>query len=167
MNIKIFLLFLVPLIVSCRGFEFAYDKSPTIKSLENNTYVTISGDDMDIIISQLNQVVGASTGGGEFALMVTSSKTSNNIVIKDNQTVSQIEIKHILNYNLKKGGEGCNIAKAKISTSSTYNLKSSGYSFGTDLAKIETAHDNIEKNINDFFQLLNNNHSNLGCLNED
>ena len=167
MNIKIFLLSLATLIVSCQGFEFTYDKSPTIKLLEYNTFVTISGDDIDIIISQLNNVVGASTSSGEFTLMVTSSKTSNNIVIKDNQTVSQIEIKHILNYSLQKGGADCIVTEAKISTSSTYNLKSSGYSFGTDLAKIETAHDNIEKNINDFFQFLNNNHSNLDCKNED
>ena len=165
MNIKIFLLTFVALIVGCRGFEFTYDKAPTIKLLENNTYVTISGDDINIIKLQLNNFVGASTSGGGFALIVTSSKTSNNVVIKDNQTVSQIEIKHILNYNLQKGG--CIIVKTKISTSSTYNLKSSGYSFGTDLAKTETAHENIEKNINDFFQFLNNNHSNLDCENED
>ena len=90
MNIKIFLLSLVALIVSCRGFEFTYDKSPTIKLLENNTYVTVSGDDIHIIKSQLNNVVGASTSSGGFMLMVTSSKTNNNIVIKDNQTVAQI-----------------------------------------------------------------------------
>ena len=167
MSIKIFLLSLVALIVSCRGFEFAYDTSPTIKLLENNAYVAVSGDDVDIIISQLNSIVGTSTSAGEFALMVTSSKTSNNIVIKDNQTVSQIEIRHILNYNLQKKSGDCIITKAKISTSSTYNLKSSGYRFGTDLAKIETAHDNVEKNINDFFQFINNNHSNLDCKNED
>jgi len=167
MNIKIFLLSLVTLMVSCRGIEFLYDKSPTIKLLENDTYITITGDDIHIIKSRLNNIVGASTSGGGFALMITSSKTSNNIVIKDNQTVSQIEIKHILNYNLQKIGGDCIVTTAKISTSSTYNLKSSGYSFGTDLAKIETAHDNVEKNINDFFQFINNNHSNLDCKNED
>ena len=165
MNIKIFLLFLVALIVGCRGIEFLYDKSPTIRLLENDTYVTITGDDINIIKLQLNNFLGASTSGGGFALIVTSSKTSNNVVIKDNQTVSQIEIKHILNYNLQKGG--CIIVKTKISTSSTYNLKSSGYSFGTDLAKKETTHDNVEKNINEFFKFLIHNHSNLDCKNED
>ena len=167
MNIKIFLIVLAALSAGCRGFEFIYDKAPTIKLLENNTQVIVSGDDVSVIKSQLNSVVGASTSGGEFKLLVTSSKTSINAVIKDNQTVSQIEINHVLNYNLQKGDEGCIIAEKKISSGSVYNLKSSGYSFGTDLAKKETTHDNVEKNINEFFKFLIHNLSNLDCKNED
>ena len=102
MNIKIFLMVFVTLIVSCQGFEFVYDKSPTIKLLENNAQVIISGDDISIIKSQLNNFVGTSTSSAKFILLVSSSKTSNNVVIKDNQTVSQIEINHILNYSLQK-----------------------------------------------------------------
>jgi len=68
---------------------------------------------------------------------------------------------------LQKKDGGCVITEAKISTVSTYNLKSSGYSFGTDLAKKETARDNVEKNINEFFKFLIQNHSNLDCKNED
>jgi len=153
--------------VGCQGFEFVYDKSPTIKLLENNTQVIISGDDISIIKSQLKNVVGISTSSAKFMLLVSSSKTSNNVVIKDTQTVSQIEINHILNYNLQKKSGGCVVAEAKISTASTYNLKSSGYSFGTDLAKKETAYGNVEKNINEFFKFLIHNHSNLDCKNED
>ena len=169
MNIKILLMVLVALIVGCQGFEFVYDKAPTIKLLENNAQVIISGDDISIIKSQLNNFVGTSTSSAKFILLVSSSKTSNNVVIKDNQTVSQIEISHILNYSLqKKDGDGvCIITEAKISTVSTYNLKSSGYSFGTDLAKKETTHDNVEKNINEFIKFLIHNHSNLDCKNED
>ena len=168
MNIKIFLMVFVTLIVGCQGFEFVYDKSsPTIKLLENNAQVIISGDDISIIKSQLNNVVGTSTGSAKFILLVSSSKISNNVVIKDNKTVSQIEINHILNYSLQKKDKGCIIAEAKISTVSTYNLKSSGYSFGTDLAKKETTLDNVKKNINKFFKFLIHSHSNLNCKNED
>ncbi len=135
MNIKIFLMVFVTLIVSCQGFEFVYDKSPVIKLLENNAQVIISGDDISIIKSQLNNFVGTSTSSAKFILLVSSSKISSNVVIKDNQTVSQIEINHILNYSLQKKDGGCVITEAKISTVSSYNLKSSGYSFGTDLAK--------------------------------
>ena len=88
-------------------------------------------------------------------------------VIKNNQAASQIEIKHTLNYSLQKKGGVCIISEATISSDSTYNLKSSGYSFGTDLAKKETTHDNVEKNINEFFKFLIHNHSNLDCKNED
>ena len=158
----------VTLIVGCQGFEFVYDKSPTtIKLLENNAQVIISGDDISIIKSQLNNVVGTSTSSAKFILLVSSSKISNNVVIKDNQTVSQIEINHILNYSLQKKDGGCVITEAKISTVSTYNLKSSGYSFGTDLAKKEVTRDNVEKNINEFFKFLIHNLSNLDCKNED
>jgi len=96
----------VTLIVSCQGFEFVYDKSPTIKLLENNAQVIISGDDISIIKSQLNNFVGTSTSSAKFILLVSSSKISNNVVIKDNQTVSQIEINHILNYSLQKKDGG-------------------------------------------------------------
>ena len=167
MNIKFFLIVLVALTVGCQGIEFIYDKSPTIKLLENDTQVIVSGDDISIIKSQLNNIVATSASDGKFKLLVTSSKTSTNAVIKDNQTVSQIGINHILNYNLQKKDEGCIISEKKISSDSVYNLKSSGYSFGTDLEKKETVYNNIEKNINDFFQFLNNNHSNLDCENED
>ena len=167
MNIKIFLIVLVALTIGCRDFEFIYDKSSTIKLLENNTQVIVSGDDISIIKSQLNNAVGPSIGGGEFKLLVTSSKTSSNTVIKDNQTVSQIGINHILNYSLQKRDGGCIISEKKISSDSVYNLKSSGYSFGTDLEKKETTYNNVEKNINNFFQFLNLNHSNLSCKNED
>ena len=168
MNIKIFLMVFVTLIVGCQGFEFVYDKSsPMIKLLENNAQVIISGDDISIIKSQLNNFVGTSTSSAGFILLVSSSKISDNVVIKDNQTVSQIEINHILNYSLQKKDGGCVITEAKISTVSTYNLKSSGYSFGTDLAKKETMHDNVEKNINEFFKFLIHNLSNLDCKNED
>ena len=163
MNIKIFLIVLVALTAGCRGFEFVYDKPPTIKSLENNTQFIVSGDDISIIKYQLNNVVGSSTSGGKFKLLVTSSKTSNNAVIKGNQAVSQITINHILNYNLQKKDGGCIISEKKISSSSVYNLKSSGYSFGTDSEKKETVYYNVEKNINDFFQFLIHNYSNLNC----
>jgi len=163
MRVKIFLIALLALLFSCQGFEFVYDKSPTIKLLDNNTEVIIAGDDIGLIKSQLNNFIGSSAKSGIFKLIITSSKTSNNVVIKDNQTVSQIEIKHILDYSLQKKDLGCIISKTTISSASTYNLKSSGYSFGTDLAKNETIHDNIEKNINDFFEFLNLNHSNLNC----
>ena len=153
--------------VGCQGFEYVYDKSPTIKSLENNAEVIISGDDTGIIKSKLKNVVGTSTSGAKFMLLVSSSKTSNNVVIKDTQIVSQIEINHIVNYSLQKKDEGCVIAEAKISTVSTYNLKSSGYSFGTDSEKKETVYYNVEKNINDFFQFIIHNHPNLNCKNED
>jgi len=167
MNIKFFLIVLVALTVGCQGIEFIYDKSPTIKLLENDTQVIVSGDDVSIIKSQLNNIVVASTSDGEFKLLVTSSKTSINAVIKDNQTVSQIGINHVLNYNLQKRGGGCIISEKKISSDSVYNLKSSGYSFGTDLAKKETVYNNVEKNINDFFQFIIHNHPNLNCKNED
>ena len=157
----------VTLIVSCQGFEFVYDKSPTIKLLENNSQVIISGDDISIIKSQLKKVVGTSKSSAEFILLVSSSKTSNNVVIKDNQTVSQIEINHILNYSLQKRDGKCIVLETTISSSSTYSLKSSGYSFGTDLAKEETTGDNVEKNINEFFRTLINNFSNLDCKDED
>ena len=100
---KIFLIVFVTLTAGCQGIEFIYDKSPTIKLLENNTQIIVSGDDISIIKSQLNNAVGSPTSGGEFKLLVASSKTSNNEVIKDNQTVSQIRINHILNYSLQKG----------------------------------------------------------------
>ena len=129
MKIKIFLLPLVALIVGCHGFEFVYDKPPIIKSLKNNTLVIVRGDDISIIKSQLNNVVGSPIDGGKFKLMVTSSKASNNVVIKDNQAVSQIKIKHILDYSLQKRDGKCIILETKISSSSTYSLKSSGYSF--------------------------------------
>jgi len=35
------------------------------------------------------------------------------------------------------------------------------------LAKKETVNNNIEKNINEFFHLLTQNHSNLDCKNEN
>ncbi|MDC0057072.1 hypothetical protein OAJ74_02850 [Alphaproteobacteria bacterium] len=167
MNIKIFLLVFVVLIVGCRSFEFVYDKSPTIKLLENNTQVIVGGEDTYIIKSYISNVVGKSTSSGKFKLLVSSSQSSNKTVIRDNQTVSQIEIKHILSYNLQSGDGGCIISEAEISSSSTYNLKSSGYSFGTDLAKKETVNNNIEKNINEFFHLLTQNYSNLDCKNEN
>lgn len=167
MNIKIFLLALVALTVSCRSFEFLYDKSPTIKLLENNTQVIVGGEDIYIIKSHINNVIGKSASSGKFKLLVSASKSSDKTVIRDNQTVSQIEIKHILNYSLQSEDRGCIISETEISSSSTYNLKSSGYSFGTDLAKKETVNNNIEKNINDFFYLLSQNHSNLDCKNEN
>ena len=163
MNTKIFLMVLVALMVGCQGFDFVYDKSPTIKLLENRTQIIALGDDTK---SQLNSFIGTSVNNGVFSLLITSVKTSKNVVIKNDQTVSQIEIKHILNYSLQKSDGGCIISEATISSNSTYNLKSSGYSFGTDLAKKETTQNNIEKNINDFFRFLNNNHSNLDCNNE-
>ena len=166
MNIKIFLITLTTLIVGCQGFEFVYDKPPTIKQLENSTRVIVSGDDNDLIKSQLNNLIGKSSSDATFSLIIASIKTSSNVVIESNQTVSQIEIEHILNYSLQKKNSGCVISEVKISSDSTYNLKSSGYSFGTDLAKKETSKNNIEKNINDFFKFLINNNFNLNCINE-
>ena len=154
---------LVTLIVSCQGFEFVYDKSPTIKLLENNAQVIISGDDISIIKSQLNNFVGTSTSSAGFILLVSSSKISNNVVIKDNQTVSQIEINHILNYSLQKKDGVCVITEAKISTVSTYNLKSSGYSFGTDLAEKELSTKNLHSNIDQFLNELSINYNYLKC----
>ena len=170
MNIKIFLIALVALMVGCQGFDFVYDKPPTIKLLENNTDVIVSGDDSSIIKSQLNNIIGKPKSNSDFELLIASTKTSKNIVIKDNQTASQIEIHHILNYILQekqKNGENCIILETKISSNLVYNLKSSGYSFGTDSTKKESLSDNVEKNIDDFFKIVTHSYSDLVCKNED
>ena len=163
MNLKIFFIVFTTLIIGCQGLEFVYKVSPTIKSLENNTQVIVSGDDASIIKSHLNSIIGASKNNGEFLLLVDSKKTSKNIVIKNDQTVSQIEINHSFNYSLQQKDKDCVVSVENIFSRSTYNLKSLGYSYGTDLAKKEALDNNVEKNINDFFELLSHNHSNLEC----
>ena len=162
-------MFLVALISGCSGFEFVYneDSPSTIKILEDSTQVLVSGDDASTIKSTLISTIGVSSTDNNYKLLVSSKKTSNNIVIKANQAVSQIEINHILNYSLQNIDENCILSSAEISSKFTYNLKSSGYSFGTDLAKKETINNNIEKNINEFFHLLTQNHSDLDCKNEN
>ena len=164
---KIFFLCFFFIIFGCSSFEFVYDKNPVIKSIENNVSYNVVGDESETILSYLNNKIGASKSLGEFLLKIESEKTSANIVIKENQTASQIKISHTLQYVLSKPLKNCNIFKKEITTSIVYSAKSSGYSFGTDSSKNEILIKNIQTNINSLLRYIVTNYSILDCQNEN
>ena len=155
------------LIVSCSGLDFVYNTSFQISNkLNENTLLSISGDNKDIINSYLLSKIGEAENNPAYALSIVSNGVVEATVIETDATASKFMIKHDLKYTLNNIGENCIIFEKNILTKILYDAKSAGYSFGTDLAEKELSTKNLHSNIDQFLNELSINYNYLKCKNE-
>lgn len=159
----IFLYTLVFILSGCGSLEFVYDKSPTINQLKNQTFFYITGDNTDTITRKLSMKVGDSEKNKKYNLDIISSKTTENIVIGNDQKASSVEVRFKIKYLLKNANKSCVIMSEEISNFLSYNSKSSGYNFGSSIASKEVLEQTIDDNINMFLNKVVANQNNLSC----
>jgi len=152
-------------LLNCSGYEFVY-KDFKSNPLINNVETRVVGDDKIYLTSYIRESISENKKDNEYILDIKSKKISENLIIQSDQTATEIQIIHNINYKLYKKIGGCLIFDKKFRTKSTYKIKSSGYNFGTDTAKKQTTENNISNNINDFFTFINNNYKNIKCVND-
>ena len=155
------------LIISCSNLEFVYNSSfQTINKINENTLLSIGGDNKDIINSYLLSKIGEAGNNPAYALSIVSSGAIEATVIETDATASKFMIKHDLKYTLNDISKNCIAFEKNILTKNLYNAKSAGYSFGTDLAEKELSTKNLHSNIDQFLNELSINYNNLKCKNE-
>ena len=155
------------LIISCSGLDFVYNTSFQISNkINENTLLSISGDNKDIINSYLLNKIGEAGSNPAYALSIVSSGVIEATVIETDATASKFMIKHDLKYILNNISKNCIAFEKNISTKNLYDAKSAGYSFGTDLAEKELSKKNLHSNIDQFLNELSINDNNLKCNNE-
>ena len=162
-----FITSLIVLIIGCSGLDFVYNDSfQTTNKLNENTFLSISGDNKDIINSYLLNKIGEARNNPAYALSIVSSGVIAATVIAADATASKFMIKHDLKYTLNNISKNCIAFEKNISTKNLYDAKSAGYSFGTDLAEKELSAKNLHSNIDQFLNELSINYNNLKCKNE-
>ena len=166
-----FITSLFVLIVSCSGLDFVYNTSfQIINKINENTLLSISGDNKDIINSYLLNKIGEAGNDPTYELSIVSNGVIEATVIETDATASKFMIKHDLKYTLNNMSKNCVIFEKNILTNNLYDAKSAGYSFGTDLAEKELSTKNLHSNIDQFLNELNYyyviNYNNLKCKNE-
>ena len=162
-----FITSLFVLIINCSGLDFVYNTSFQISNkINENTLLSISGDNKDIINSYLLSKIGEVKNNPTYSLSIVSSTLIEATVIKTDATASKFMIKHDLKYKLNNIDKNCIIFEKSILTNNLYDAKSAGYSFGTDLAEKELSTKTLHYNIDQFLNELLIDDSNLKCKNE-
>ena len=162
-----FITSLFVLIISCSGLDFVYNTSFQISNkLNENTLLSISGDNKDIINSYLLNKFGKAGSDPVYILYIVSSGSIEAVVIESDATASKFMIKHDLKYKLNNISKKCAVLEKNILTENLYDAKSAGYSFGTDLAEKELYTKNLHSNIDQFINELSINYDYLKCKNE-
>ena len=155
------------IIISCSSFDFVYNTSFQISNkINENTLLSISGDNKDIINSYLTSKIGRAGSKPAYILSIVSSGSIEATVIEIDATASKFMIKHDLKYTLNSVKKNCVIFEKNILTNNLFDAKSAGYSFGTDLAEKELSEKNLRSNIDQFLNELSMNSDDLKCKNE-
>ena len=155
------------IIISCSSFDFVYNTSFQIfDKINENTLLSISGDNREIINSYLSSKIGRVGSNPSYILSIVSSGSIEAAVIEIDATASKFMIKHDLKYSLNNMEKNCVIFEKNILTKILYDAKSAGYSFGTDLAEKELSEKNLRSNIDQFLNELSINYDYLECKNE-
>ena len=158
---------LLVLIISCSGLDFVNNTSfQTSNKINQNTFLSISGDNKDIINSYLLGKIGEAENNPAYALSIVSNNVIQAAVINTDATASKFMIKHNLKYTLNNMDKNCIVFEKNISTNNLYDAKSAGYSFGTDLAEKELSVKNLHANMDQFINELSINFDYLECKNE-
>ena len=162
-----FITSLFVLIISCSSLDFVYNTSfQIINKINENTLLSISGDNKDIINSYLLGRIGEAGSNPIYALSIVSNSVIEATVIETDATASKFMIKHDLKYTLNNISKNCIAFEKSILTKNLYDAKSAGYSFGTDLAEKELSAKIQHWNIYQFLNELSINDNNLKCNNE-
>ena len=162
-----FIISLFVSIIGCSSLDFVYNNAFQITNkINENTLLSISGDNKDIINSYLLSKIGEAENNPTYALSIVSNGVIEAVVIGSDATASKFMIKHDLKYTLNNISENCIIFEKNILTKNLYDAKSAGYNFGTDLAEKELSTKNLHSNIDQFINELLINYSNLKCKNE-
>ena len=152
------------IIISCSSFDFVYNTSYQISNkINENTLLSISGDNREIINSYLSSIIGRGGSDPSYIISIVSSGSTEATVIKIDATASKFMIKHDLKYSLNNMEKNCVIFEKNILTKNLYDAKSAGYSFGTDLAEKELSKKNLHSNIDQFLNELSINYNYFKC----
>ena len=99
-KLKLIFCFIILITFGCSSIEFVYQAPKTLKNLENNTMISVYGEDSEIIISYLARVLNKSNETGKYMLSAHSTKIVEAAVIDKDATASKFSIKYTINYNL-------------------------------------------------------------------
>ena len=161
----IIFLFLFLSLSGCSKIQFVYDNAISSKLYKNVSY-SVVGDRSDIVKYSLSNYVDQNNEDPDFNIYVSTEETLQNLVIANNQTATQIQVEHKIDYTLKRLFKNCEVLTMSISTTSIYIIKSSGYSFGTDLAKNTAIEESIDANIVSFLNQIERKDKELLCKDE-
>ena len=159
---KLSLTILFIIVAGCSKFEFVHDKNLMTNPLKNKTSVSVVGDNIPLLKTELKKTLGTSNNI-DFELNISSKEETTNIVKESNMTASLIQIKQTVVYELKLLEKNCIIITKKISNSRKFDSKAEGYNFGSDLSKKEIIEDLIKENTRQFLSFITANFLILDC----
>ena len=158
-------LFILFFLFGCSNLEFVYEKNDS-NFLKNSTSLNITGDQKNIIYSQLIKLIGQDVER-IYILEADVRETISKEIIDSDSATSKYNVSHTIRYKLIKTNKNCSILEKKITTTTNYNSKSAGYNFGTDISKTETIGNNLRNNIENFLKVASTLSKSEICDNED
>jgi len=157
-------LFVFFFLFGCSNLAFVYEKNDK-NILKNSTSFILTGDQKNIIYSQLFELTGEDLEK-IYTLEVRVKETISKEVVGADSATSKYNVSHKINYKLIETNKQCSVFEKKITTTTNYNSKSAGYNFGTDISKIKTIENNIANNIQIFFRTISTLSGTELCRNE-
>lgn len=150
-------------LAGCSGFEFVYNDSLETNEIKGKTYLSIGGDNTEIIYAYAINKIQNNNTNNKYNLSINSKKTIEAMVVEKDATASKFNIKLNISYILSNNENNCVILEKNLITNSRYASKSAGYSFGTDLSEEESLVRNIHSNIDEFLSYLFRSEINFNC----
>ena len=141
---------LILFIIGCSNIEFVHNTNQKNEILKSTSY-TLSGSQKNIVVSELNKIIGKNDNN-KFNLEINTVETITNEVVSSDSTTLKYKISHTMNYILREKKKGCIILEKKITTMTSYDSKSAGYNFGSDISKSKNTEININNNIKNFIK---------------
>ena len=148
-------------VFSCSNVEFIFkDHYQTNNPLKNKTILLIDKNTEERFTSALYSFFG-NNDEHEYILKTKFLEKKENRIIKKNQVAEKIEYTLKVDYELFYKTSECMVFKKTIKSKFSFTPKSSGYNFGSDRSLDRLYSDSVDKNINNFINVLQINKS---CL---
>ena len=148
----------------CSNLTFVYENNDK-NILKNSTSLVLTGDQKNIVYSQLIDLIGQSVEKIYILEVEVKEVISKEIVGSDSATL-KYNVSHTIKYKLSETNKQCPLLERKITTTNNYNSKSAGYNFGTDVSKTKTIENNIISNIENFLKTVSALSNTEPCNNE-
>ena len=157
---RLIILFFVFSITSCGGVEFVLKNNVLENELKNKTALIFKGEKKSVFEKGLISYIGNVTNA-DYYLVTNFIEKKENRLVKKNQVAEKIEYTLKVDYELFYQTSECMIFKKTIKSKFYFTPKSSGYNFGSERSFDRLYSDSVNKNINNFINVLQINKS---CL---
>ena len=140
-------------VFSCNSFEFVLKDDNQTNPLKEKTLLIIDKNLEEKFMRGLYSYFGNSETY-KYILKTKFSESKENRIVKKNQVAEKIEYTLVADYELFYKTSECKIFNKRVISKFSFTPKSEGYNFGSDRSFDKLYRSSVDKNINNFIDIL-------------